>query len=310
MLPEGIDRRVDTFVRVSLIILGIWLQVIIPVHAFVSDARVTERIEVVIVHSYHADYPWTKSQHEAFISTLRERLPNYSLGFSVEYLDTKRIPATPKYFDNFTQFLNQKHKGHIPKLIYVTDDSALRYISQYQGNFLNNAPVIFSGINDLALMEHLDRQRYTGVYELKELKPNLDLVRSLLPDTRKVIFVGDGGVTSQAIDKQIRMVMPEYPEFESVFISSQSLVQISRELESHRDGVVLLTTIGGVIDEEGVTSNLSTLLQTMAASPHMVISMEDGYLINGVIGGYVTSGARQGQAAALLAENILKGVPI
>jgi len=297
-------------IRVIFITLVIALQAMTPVHAFISNAWAMERIEVVIIHSYHADYPWTHSQNEAFISTLKSKFPNYQLDFSAEYLDTKRIIATPEYFDHFAKFINNKHSGDMPRLIYVTDDYALHFITQYKGDFLDNAPIVFSGINNLSLNGKLDRERYTGVFEVKELKPNLELVERLFPDTHKVIFVGDDGVTSHAIDKQVQGVLEKYPQFEPLFITSRSLSEISKELKKHHDGVVLLTTIGGVIDQEGHTSNLDGVLKTIVGSGHIVMTMEDDYLKNGVIGGYVTSGRRQGEAAALLSEKIINGVPV
>ena len=73
---------------------------------------------------------------------------------------------------------------------------------------------------------------------------------------------------------------------------------------------VFLTTVGGLKDETGAGLALRQIISAIAAAGDFVLlSMEDGYLFDGVLGGYVTSGTRQGKAAAELAAKVLQGTP-
>ena len=45
-------------------------------------------LNILLIHSYHQEYPWTVSQHKAFVETLQASLPEYNIVFSTEYLDT------------------------------------------------------------------------------------------------------------------------------------------------------------------------------------------------------------------------------
>jgi len=87
------------------------------------DAALHPRLEVVIIHSYHQDYPWTSQQYEGFTSALSRALPGYDINFSAEYLDTKRVKPSSKYLQTFLHYLHAKYRNVTPDLIYVTDDA-------------------------------------------------------------------------------------------------------------------------------------------------------------------------------------------
>ena len=66
-------------------------------------------LNVLILHSYHQEYLWTKKENDGFVKTLQARFAGKELAFSSEYLDTKRIPFTDEYQDFFKQYLQQKY---------------------------------------------------------------------------------------------------------------------------------------------------------------------------------------------------------
>jgi hypothetical protein len=141
-------------------------------------AAVRQRLEVVIIHSYHQDYPWTSLQHEGFTGALSRALPGYDINFSAEYLDTKRVRPSTNYLQKFQHYLQAKYRNVTPDLIYITDDNAMNFMLAAGGRLFPATPVIFSGVNNLALAETLDRQRITGVFERKRVEPSIGLVRS------------------------------------------------------------------------------------------------------------------------------------
>ena len=74
---------------------------------------------------------------------------------------------------------------------------------------------------------------------------------------------------------------------------------------------VLLTTIGGFKTQDAISQTLQNSIDQLSSLQNIIImSMEDAYIQNRVIGGYVTDGKKQGALAAQKALQILHHVPI
>ena len=281
------------------------LILVLPVQAV--DAAQRQRLEVVIIHSYHQDYPWTFTQYEAFTAALTRAMPGYDINFSAEYLDTKRVEPSRDYLQKFLHYLQAKYRDATPGIIYVTDDNAMNFILAEGDRLFRTTPVVFSGVNNLSLAETLDRKRITGVFERKRVGLSIRLVQRLLPETERIIFVGDGGPTDQAIGARIDAVALRPTDPEVVHIGSHLLSELLRSLRAAGSGVVVVTTIGGVHDASGHVLELDEIMHELTATGHMVLIMEDAYFFPGVLGGYVTTARLQGETAARMAARIVQG---
>ncbi|MFQ5642680.1 MAG: EAL domain-containing protein [Thiogranum sp.] len=275
--------------------------------ALTAEAAARERLEVVVIHSYHQDYPWTALQHAGFTGALSRALPEYDINFSVEYLDTKRVMPSSAYLQTFRAYLQAKHHDDLPDIIYVTDDNAMNFVLETGVQSFQATPVVFSGVNNLALARTLDRQHITGVFERKGVERSIRLVQQVRPETERIIFLGDGGPTDQAIGARIREVSHRYTGLEIVRIGRSSLDELLEALRTAGPGVVIVTTIGGVRDTGGRVLELDEIMKLITDTGRMVLIMEDAYLFPGVLGGYVTTARLQGETAARLATRIVHG---
>ncbi len=275
--------------------------------AMTADAALRERLEVVVIHSYHQDYPWTAHQFEGFTRTLSQALPGYDINFSVEYLDTKRVKPSPGYLQKFLSYLQAKHTGDVPDLIYVTDDNAMNFMLEAGVQSFPATPVVFSGVNNLSLVQTLDRRHITGVFERKGVARSIKLVQQIRPGTKRIIFLGDGGPTDQAIGARVDEVSHHYSGLDIVRIGKRSLDNLLEALREAGSGVVIITTIGGVHDASGRVLELDEIIQEVTSTGRMVLIMEDAYMFPGVLGGYVTTARLQGESAARLATRIVRG---
>jgi diguanylate cyclase (GGDEF)-like protein/PAS domain S-box-containing protein len=263
-----------------------------------------------ILHSYSQEYPWTKRQHEGFIGTL-ESLPGHAISSSVEYLDTKRIAYSPAYAERMATHFEEKYRDYRPKFVYVTDDNALSFALTHLMRIFPDTPVFFSGINNHQIRELIDPARVTGVFERKEIAPNLALMRHIAPGSQDILVVGDASETYQAIREEIQAELRTQPGISARFISQGLVEDLVRELRGHRERFVFLTTLGQIDDARGETLTLrETLKAIVEAGDFTILSMEDVYLEPGVLGGYVTSGTRQGETAARLVVRHLEGTPV
>ncbi|OJZ04338.1 MAG: hypothetical protein BGP20_08460 [Thiobacillus sp. 63-78] len=286
--------------RLALLFL---LAVCLPAQAMVPTP-------VFVLHAYSQEYPWSKGQHQGFVDALNADTGRaYSL--NVEYLDTKRVGYSPAYADLIGAHLAQKYKGYRPAAVYVTDDNALSFALTHLDRVFPGVPVFFSGINDYGIRARLDPARMTGVFERKEIAPNLRLMRRIDPAIREIVIVGDASETYRAIETEIRRELQQHTDIHATFVSSNRIDDIVARLHAQRGRFVFLTTLGSVTDRAGRTLTLPETIKAIVNAGHFVVfSMEDAYLYPGVLGGYVTSGPRQGRAAAGLLIRHLNGVAV
>ena len=271
-----------------------------------------EQKNILIIHSYSQEYAWTKKQHDGFVNYLNENIKTTSLEISTEYLDTKRAKFTKEYQDAFVKYLNTKYARYKPDIIYVSDDNALTFMLENQDSLPFSAPVLFSGINNIELREILDAKKFTGIYEVKEVEPNIELIRTFSPQTREIYFLGDDSETYNSIKNSIQTQISKYPNIKFKFISSQKLSEVKSKLEKlPNNSFVLLTTIGSFVEDNTKNSTLNNSLKQLSELKNIILlSMEDSYIEYGIVGGYVTDGIKQGNLAAKEAYNILQNIPI
>ena len=265
---------------------------------------------IFVLHAYSQEYPWTRGQHQGFVQALNDDTARaYSL--NVEYLDTKRASYNAQYADLIGDHLRKKYQGYRPAAVYVTDDNALSFARSHLDKVFPGVPVFFSGINNYDLKPLLDPARTTGVFEKKEIAPNLRLMREIDPNIRDVVIVGDATETFRAIESEIRHELGNQSDIRATFLSSSRIDDLIGRLRERKERFVFLTTLGGLTDRDGRTLSLpETIGAIVNAGRFVVFSMEDAYLYPGVLGGYVTSGSRQGHAAAQLLIRHLGGTAV
>ena len=266
---------------------------------------VPDGARILVIHSYTQEYPWTRRQHRGFMDELLAA-GHSDLLVETEHLDTKRRAYTPRYATEFAGFLRSKYEGFSPHLIYVSDDNALTFALTHMGRLFPGVPVFFSGVNDLSVGDRLRGRAVSGVFEKKEIVPNLELLAAMGRRSSNFVVIGDASVTYRAIEHEIRNELESRPGVTARFVASERIDEILTALQQYRDHDLFLTTLGAVHDNDGRTLSLSeTIGRIVSTNPGVVISMEDVYLLDGVLGGYVTSGVLQGASAARLAHEFL-----
>lgn len=261
---------------------------------------------VFVLHSYSQEYSWTSRQHHGFVNAVQDA--HEDILISTEYLDTKRHTYDDTYAREMARHLRIKYADYQPDLIYVTDDNALSFARSYLTQLFPAAPIVFSGVNDYRVLESLDHNRITGVFEKKEVAPNIAIMQHAGLMGGRIVFIGDASNTYDAIEHEVRLELKRFSGLNPRFISSTTIEGIVQQLAQCSCKHVILTTIGGIKRASGESLSLKEIVHAIdSAGTFVILSMEDGYLFDGVLGGYVTSGTRQGESAAAMATAILSG---
>lgn len=292
--------------RAFIAVLAFLLTATGPLHSIASD----EPVRLLVVHSYSQEYPWTAGQHEGFVKNLERNL-KAPLTVKTEYLDTKRKKLDSSYAEEFIRFLRAKYEDYAPQALYVTDDNGLNFAVQRLTKVFPDVPIFFSGVNDLTQLDRLDFGKVTGVFEKKEIGPNLELLKHLLGNMNQIVVVGDASPTYRAIESELKKELEAELNLKVQYIADNKIDAISKALGQQTRPRILLTTLGAMRDSGGAVLTLrETISRIVRQRPEVVVSMEDVYLLEGVLGGYVTSSVAQGQTAAVLLQDYLSGKPI
>ena len=261
-----------------------------------------------MLHSYAHEYEWTHSQHVGFMQTLAADAQVEPL-VSTEYLDTKRRAYDEAYANELARHLRLKYAGYKPAAIYVTDDNALLFARDHLSRIFLGVPVFFSGVNDYGMQNSLDPALFTGVFERKEIGPNIEWLLHVDKNANDLIFIGDDSNTYRAIESELRSELIPY-RLRVTFIAEERLARILERLKNLPGKYIVLTTLGGMTDENDQVLPLRDIMKRLTGTGRIIISMEDAYIIEGVLGGSVTSGQKQGASAARLLLAYLHGKPI
>ncbi|EDZ62588.1 putative diguanylate cyclase/phosphodiesterase [Sulfurimonas gotlandica GD1] len=274
--------------------------------SFTLSLYASDKTSVFILHSYSQEYAWTKKQHNSFVETLNNSTEKFE--FSSEYLDTKRLKFTDEYQEYFLEYLKMKYAEINPDLIYVTDDNALNFIfSNYKKIFHKQIPIFFSGVNNLDMQKILPKDVFVGIYELKDIEPNIALIKQFSPQTRDIYFIGDNSNTYASIKKELESKQSEFANINFHYLSDEYISKIKSQLPTKPRSFVILTTIGNFKDSKNITLLPRESIDIIRENKNLIIlSMEDSYMYDGVVGGYVTSGSSQGGGAAKLVLQYLE----
>jgi PAS domain S-box-containing protein len=283
--------------------LALVLCLFAPVRSYASPTR-----QILILHSYSQEYPWTRGQHEGFIQTIAADTQGEFL-VSTEYLDTKRRAYDETYANELERHLRFKYANTILAAIYLTDDNALLFVRDHLSRVFPGVPIFFSGINDYGVRSSLDPALFTGVFERKEFAPNIEWLRRMDKDANDLLFIGDDSNTYRAIESELRSELVSY-RLRATFLAEKRLDRLLARLHDLPGKYLFLTTLGGITDENDQVLPLHEIMKSLVRTGRIVISMEDAYIIEGVLGGYVTSGRKQGVTAAQLFLAYAHGMPV
>ena len=271
-------------------------------------AMPAEVAQVLVVHAYSQEYPWTRSQHRGFVERLQS-LSQQPVNIAVEYLDTKRLELSGEYRKQFDDYLVSRYSGYRPDSIYVTDDNGYLYARDNLLRLFPATPVFFSGVNDYNVTEEINEASLPmrGVFEKKDIASNLDLLSRLDSARHSILVVGDASNTYRAIKAEIQSQLAGRDDIAATFIAADRIDQLLDRLATKNEQFLFLTTIGGIKTGDGRTLSIDeTIAHIESAGDYAIFSMEDAYITGSVVGGLVTSGHRQGEAAAQLMASYLQ----
>jgi len=259
---------------------------------------------ILIINSYHPGLSWTDSLNKGFIDAVR--------GFEkpveifIENLDTKRFPENLNRKEQKIYILSRIQQIK-PNLIALTDDGAFILMESLLKEFsgLDTIPIVFMGVNQ----EKDYPKNFTGVLETIDIKANLEFIKQLQPNVKRVYCVTDQTITGKVIGERIKSTLLKYnPGFEVQVIGNCSYYELVDTLSNLNDNEAILFLLFNR-DSKGNYFSYEAILDSLSRNVKAPIyGTWSFYLNHGIVGGAIISGYHHGKRAGELASLLLKGV--
>ena len=266
-------------------------------------AQAKELQKVLLLHSYHSGYKWT----DDITSAVKDEFYGKQVDLRIEHLDTKRY-FTPQYLIQEKEFLLKKYTNTQFDVVLVSDNHALNFALAFRTELYPDTPIVFCGVNSFKPEMLQGQNNITGINESVGVRKTVDLMLSIHPQTKRIVVVNDDSVTATILEKTFKeRTEGKYPSIEWLYTENLSTAEL-RELLlflTPKDLVLL-----GVFfrDRNGRQFKYDESADLISkSSPVPVYGLFDFYLNQGIVGGYLTNGALQGQMGAKLVLDILGG---
>ena len=259
--------------------------------------------KVLVIHSYHHTLAWTEGQDEGIRKVLD---PRSDIDISTEYLDTKRFDQQ-RMSNLYADFLAEKYQTKKFDIVIVTDNNALKFVSDYYEKLFAGIPVVFSGINNFkpSMLKNFHGLA-TGVVQVLEPKGTYNLIRQLQGPPENLVVVSGATPTAKAIKEEVKSALAGLKSQKIIFLDALETADLLRKLSalSQNDAVILCN-----FNRDGkgrYYSHQQSGRMISQASRAPVYAMEDHYLDTGIVGGFMNSSLDQGLVAGKKCLSILQ----
>jgi PAS domain S-box-containing protein len=259
---------------------------------------------ILILHSYFKGYKWTDDEHQGITSVLEPAVGAENI--YVEYLDTKRF-----YWDSYHLQLSavyrQKYGPYRPDLVIVTDNNAFDFMRRFGDTIFPGVPVVFCGVNYAKETDLMGHPNFTGVSEEADLKASLDTALRLQPGTQSVYTLHDNTETGMIVAERMKTLAPLYPGITFIQLNQLSFQAILAQLKVLPPHSIVFYTFFSRDASGQLYDNSRTMRLAADASNAPIFGAWDFNLGYGIVGGMLTGGVANGEAAARIALRILAG---
>ena len=265
---------------------------------------------VLVLNSYHSGYPWSDNiMRGVFDVFSRSKL---NIEPYVEYMDLKRFSGED-YVAKLKALYQATFKNIRVDVILASDNDAYDFMRKNRDELFPGVPIVFCGVNDFDDSQISGIKGITGVVENNDYEETIALALKLRPKVKNIVVVTDETTTGHAVRRSIEKIAPDFAKrVHMVYLSTgnNTLEETGDRLARLKDDSVVLL-LHHFIDRNGLPidyAKANTYLTKRSPVPTFV--SVDTRMGLGPLGGKVTSGYLQGEAAAQMAVKILNGTDV
>lgn len=264
---------------------------------------------ILCICSYNYSYD-TVPQH---IQGIEAGLGDLSYEITYENMDAKRFYEADdiQEFYNYLSYKIDKIDAHYD-LIFVIDDTALRFVINYRNELFGDVPVVFMGINSVSdATTSAALHNVTGISETLDFESNYDLMKALFPDRNEIVVLCDGSNTSSGEYVEFLKFTENHPEISYRVLNASYYTQkgLKRALsELDNNNIIYYLEFSQDGDGNLYTINSASSFVDNNVTNVPVIRLTMANCTNNILGGISYSYTHAGEVAGKMAGKILNGV--
>ena len=316
----------QTFVRVNLGMAAflVALMVAVACDSPVPDGSTAsdEAHRILIVHSYSAEFSWTRDLHAGIVDGLTQGGldPDHDYQLQTYFMDTRINFTSPEQIEERATEAIAALRDFAPDILFVTDDVALEHVAvRYtEQNPEDSLPVVFAGINIdptiYAPIESLDAPggSITGALERIPHSEAFATARRLLPDASRLLVLADAGGGSQFVHDQLTLDGHFNAEdFEVLdFLLLETFDQWQRAVAEHQESADLIAVLNfhQLRDADGTVVPPAEVIDWMVAENDLPeLGLVADWARDGLLFAVGNSGLKTGSYVGALGVEIMNG---
>lgn len=290
--------------RLRALLVGLGLLLGPACGAFAAGADTAGGKRVLVLHSYYKGYKWADDEHRGITSVLEPVLGVENV--FVEYMDTKRFYEA-RHVAQLPEVYRRKYADHRIDLVVGVDDRSVEFLVEHRDDVFPGTPVVFCGVNYFHEEKLKGRRLFTGVSEDADLGASLLTALDLHPGTRRIYVVNDDTETGLAVRSRLAELGPSVRGVPMEPLDGLSMERLLARLRTLPPESLVFFAFFFRDSEGRVFGYDESARLVTGASNAPVYGAWDFNLGLGIVGGKLTSGFDQGEAAAKVALRILRG---
>jgi len=260
--------------------------------------------KVLLVHSYHAEYPWVS----ALTAGVQKAFEGEDVCLEIVYMDAKRNTSY-EWKVKAGKMVRERIETWQPDVVIVADDTAQVFVTQ---QYIGKKPYfVFCGVNGDPADYGFPASNITGILERPRFIDTVEYLKQIVPAVRKIALLSDNDITSVGtlnyIQEASQTIVIKILNFHLIgdFTTWQRRIQ-QYNMDADAIGIYTFHTIK---DQENAIS-MSPEAVMEWTNMHCTIptfAFLDFAIEQGVLCGVVESGEEQGYEAARMARALLEG---
>jgi PAS domain S-box-containing protein len=203
----------------------------------------------------------------------------------------------------------RKYRNHRPDVIIAVGPSPIMLMVDSHGEFGPNIPIVFCASTEEQIRNLKLDSNFTGAWRTVEPAKTIEAALQLRPDTKHVVVVGGVLPYDRRLEAIVREHLSNYESrLDFAYLTNSempALLGMLSRLPEHT--IILYTAISQDAGGTHFVDETQSLPMVVGAANAPVFVMEDTFVGQGTIGGYVTPYGDEGRVAGGIAVRILKG---
>lgn len=174
----------------------------------------------------------------------------------------------------------------------------LDFIREYGDVLYPDVPVVFCGVNGFNSDMLKGHDNYWGISESLDYESTLASIKRLFPMRKNLYIINDKSVTGKNVKIALYNALPAFKnDFNITYTDKFVPSKVLRDVKKMNDDDVIYLLIANR-NEEGVFISYKDFIDKLYnESPAPIFSSWGYYLNNGIIGGKLLKGERQGEGS-------------